>query len=371
MQVGPPSIRKLKMHLIKKQQIQVALIVLLVIILIWQLYKFLTPVAEVLPPVPTTAVKQQANIAYPTIPTVGEPASVTLPKSSPVALSDLESPSTEYTRLSSELQLIQMKRAIAESHEAIAVAKRNTAKAMAEMAQIAGNDIAMPSDSIIVPPSFSNDYELIYTGQEGGQWTATLMKNNQTFDVVPNTVLGNMKVVSIDDNSVTVMQGNLRKIITFNGIIPDKKMPPIPIVATAAIQPTMKVIIEGANPEVKTRPKEDKKEVLTSVSTINPAITSNGLAFTNLDPTHFTIQLIADIDQHSLKQFIKKHRLMDNTFIVATKKSGKDWYVLLYGDYPSAAAANTALNKLDEKILTWKPFVRKIGSIQTSTNGMQ
>lgn len=449
------------MNLTKKQQIQVSLIVVCVVILFWQLYQAFRSPADAVPPVPAKDAKGTANIAYPAtnlLSDAGHPSQ--MPASKPAAdtaaatLPALEGPGAEYTRLSSELQLIQMQRAIAESYEAIAVAKRNTAKAMAETAQIMGGSVTMPGGTGMEPPRISNDYELIYTGQEGGQWTATLKKNNQTFDVVPNTVLGNMKVVRIDDNGVTVVQGNERKVITFNGIIPEKAAAndvqasagSAALVAKLPVQPEIELDKASAKapaaaakpaapaasaiparpvkPVPAATPLQVHKEEAKVVSTVNgnsgetakvqpvtvkpaaapviqagPALPQHATSqaqplkpvadnhqpsakaktdgvkisavskatqqgISALKPAHYTIQLIADTKQAPLKRFINVHRLHDQAQIVKVKKQGEDWYIVIYGDYPSVAAANKALENLDSELKNWEPYVRKIGSIQ-------
>lgn len=442
------------MNLTKKQQIQVSLIALCIIIFFWQLYKlFSSPAVEMPPTVPQKMVNKDRELAYPIA--KSGPAAKT---AAPVAA--LEGPGVEYTRLSSELQIIQMQRAIAESYEAIAVAKRNTAKALADTAQIMGSNVAIPGSVNMEGPHLNNEYELIYTGQEGGQWTATLKKNNQTFDIVPNTVLGNMKVVSIDDNGVTVMQGTDRKMITFSGIVPvdepteetslaqNLPKPAAPVIklpvasevnhssthpqsqiaissvpvkattvenraqpaatitanpvltqpvtsgvtsappaalpalppgatlpnkappSTHAIKPTepkLASLATGSSTPIPNLTVNDKQDLQKPIEN-KPAATVQDSKLATLNPAHYTIQIMADNDDAALSRFVKAHKLSDKAIIVKTKRNGKAWYILLYGDYPNSVTANTVMNQLNDNLSEWDPFVRKIGSIQTDTS---
>lgn len=189
------------MNLTKKQQIQIIAISLALIILIWQLKAMYSESAAPLSATTKTAVT---------------PDKMALNK--PVShLPPVDQAQSEYLRLVNEYQTIQMQRMIAEGYEAIAIARRNTAKALSETVLITGSSANMPGSET----SRSNgDFELIYTGQEGGLWAATLKKGNQTFDVVLGTVIGNMHVTKIDDSSVTVKQGDKTRVINFSDVYP-------------------------------------------------------------------------------------------------------------------------------------------------------
>lgn len=290
------------MNLTKKQQIQILLIAIFMLVLSWQLYQlFSSP--EPVPNAPAKKAAENVAVNNPAKTAAQVPANVPAARRAASALPPASATELEYARLANEYQIIQMQRMIAESYEAIAVAKRNTAKAMAETAQITGGGIAAAGTGELEAARYSGDYELIYTGQEGGQWTATLRRNNQTFDVVPNTVLGNMKVVSIDDNGVTVMQGNTRKTITFNGIqteetaqnavnstLPQEKTPVIPAPAIPAIKPVhpvKPVSLGSAKPvdnQQKLLPAVEPKPVQTvaAPAPLAPAHQQNSVKSNNL-----------------------------------------------------------------------------------------
>lgn len=426
------------MNLTKKQQLQVSLIVVFVIILCWQLYKLFSSPATGLPAVPPTAIKAATPSAVsPALNLPAMKASIAEPVKSAMAMPALEASEMEYTRLSSELQLIQMQRAIAESYEAIAVSRRNTARAVAETAQIAaGTPVSMPGAMSMESAPVNNEYELIYTGQEGHQWTATLKKNNQTFDVVPGTVIGNMKVVSIDNNGVIIRQGDIRKIITFNGTAPvtdaidvvhavenssnplsvqshvaanpallkgntpvvlvNKSLPAEALSATLnrpamdvppvkAFQPTDQSLVtrpaivpvpsaSAARPlpsvVISNKPETDKnnRQKRLTVTTAGSKSTANVHDLPlMLNPEHYTIQLMSDNNTVSMSHFIKKHRLSDKAIMARIKGRGENCYVLVYGDYPDASSANSALVVFDDSLLEWNPFVRKIGQLQATS----
>lgn len=126
----------------------------------------------------------------------------------------------KYLELVAEYQMTQIKRMIAEDNEAIAVAHYNAAQALYKIGQLTSNfNIGRLSSVDDQNVSFTNDYELIYSGETNHQWTATLKKNSQLIDVTTGTVFPNGdKILLVDDKGVLIQQGKIQKLITFNGV---------------------------------------------------------------------------------------------------------------------------------------------------------
>lgn len=66
----------------------------------------------------------------------------------------------------------------------------------------------------------------------------------------------------------------------------------------------------------------------------------------------------------AIRQFIKAQGLKGQMAILRTQRQGQDWYVLLYGDYPSRAAANAAVAQLPAAVRAGKPWPRSFASVQ-------
>ncbi|CAM4423665.1 MAG: Cell division protein DamX [Legionellaceae bacterium] len=398
------------MNLTKKQKLQMSLIVLFVIILLWQLFQLFHSSEPDIVGLEQSSKESKLNYSSSNKPSVIpinlDQNKQKLDNSFPI----LNGPEAEYTRLSSELQIVQMQRAIAENYEAIAIAKRNTAKAMSEVSQISGGNFSLSGTNNLNNESLpvSSDYELIYTGQEGGQWTATLKKNNQTFDVVPNTVLGDMKVIRIDDNSVTIAKGKIQKVITFNGTLPinesDDSQTPTKVEkleisqsketqkinfpqAALTTQQQIKVsppqlalptttnatlkkseISENIRNKV-TKPINDKNEITSNkkvaFASNNPPIPLNdnkSLSSDEKNQNYYFIQLMATNDQKGIEDFVKKHKLFNQIQILTSKRQGKNWYILAYGKFPTIAAAKNEFENLTDELLRFDPFIRKMNS---------
>lgn len=88
-------------------------------------------------------------------------------------------------------------------------------------------------------------------------------------------------------------------------------------------------------------------------------------------PTHgapaagaYTLQLLGSRREAALRQFIAANNLADNATVVHTQRDGQDWYVLLYGRYPSRAAASAALTRFAPAVRAAHPWPRRVGELQ-------
>ncbi|MDH5191798.1 MAG: SPOR domain-containing protein [Gammaproteobacteria bacterium] len=88
--------------------------------------------------------------------------------------------------------------------------------------------------------------------------------------------------------------------------------------------------------------------------------------FLEQNPWHYTIQLLGSAKQQSLDKFIRRHKLNGKAYWFKTRRAGKDWYVLVYGVYPSEANARLALTELPPVLKSTSPWPRTLGSVQTA-----
>ena len=85
-------------------------------------------------------------------------------------------------------------------------------------------------------------------------------------------------------------------------------------------------------------------------------------------PGNYTIQLIAAHDRSTLVQYIA-NQSADRDFraelaLVHTIRDGKDWHLVVSGDYRSRESAQAALRGLPPAIRAARPWIRSFGSIQ-------
>ncbi|MDF2868376.1 MAG: sporulation and cell division repeat protein, partial [Gammaproteobacteria bacterium] len=195
-------------------------------ILGWQLYGLIAGDRVTSPPVRTAPIKPSMNgIAQPNqpmpatniaMPQAAMQPAPTVSNQDKQRLREISQSDTEYLKLIQEYQLLQVQRRIAEDTRAIAVAKLETVKALAETSKFGGPGLGSNSMAI---GSMDSDYKLVFTGQEAGQWTATLKMNDQLMDVVTGTNLPDgYKVMVVAGDSVTLQKADKQKVVSFLGV---------------------------------------------------------------------------------------------------------------------------------------------------------
>lgn len=109
-----------------------------------------------------------------------------------------------------------------------------------------------------------------------------------------------------------------------------------------------------------------------SVSSIKPDSIRNVVAVSNLDPqawvkmqnpSFYTLQLASSTNAELIKKYFNENSLTGKAGYYKNKREGEYWYALVFGAYPSAAAATAAIATLPEDLRKWSPWVRKLKSI--------
>lgn len=485
------------MNLDRKQKLLIPAIIIVLGVLVWQLYGMMhggssMPAAAkpALPARPAAATSTSAPgaspMAAPAQPQTARTAVPAVSEQDKQRLRDISQTDAEYLKLIQEYQLLQVQRRIAEDTRAIAVAKLETAKALAESVKYGG--AGNMGSNMPGAGSFDNDYKLVFTGQEAGQWTATLKMNDQLMDVVAGTNLPDgYKVVAVDSDSVTLQKNDRQKVISFLGVSesqvakqvnePQAKQteanallhiiapgqvkkkqpeavapvttdvnknqsdanaqseqpvkPAAPAVqhenqATASAKldknaltaaflgdddkanhaPAQKTetaksasTADAAAVKRDTKPVDDSKQEAKQGSkqqpveqkavsakpvdvqkpqakpdasakpaanktAVQPEAAKHTAVNTRVAGGNFTIQLMSDRSEASVKDFIKENGLTDNASYIAVRVNGQTWYTITYGKYANAAEAQAALQKLPKSARDWQPFVRKIVTSQ-------
>ncbi len=81
-------------------------------------------------------------------------------------------------------------------------------------------------------------------------------------------------------------------------------------------------------------------------------------------PKYYTLQVLGAYDKITLSKFLEQHKLKE-VAMYKTSFQGRNWYVLLYGNYSSYSKATTALAKLPASLRnSTKPWIRTFGSVQ-------
>lgn len=82
------------------------------------------------------------------------------------------------------------------------------------------------------------------------------------------------------------------------------------------------------------------------------------------DPLTYTLQLLSSMDQDALLGFVRSHPLNDLAYF-ESQREGRPWYSLIHGIFPDTAAARTAAEALPPELRKLRPWIRKLGDIQS------
>jgi len=172
------------------------------------------------------------------------------------------------------------------------------------------------------------------------------------------------------------------------------KLPSMPKAEPAKVEPKKVEIAQKAAPAAKKTESTRLAETITKEYKVVKAGSNNRLAATSknrtganrsivakgshderflmsLDKRFYTLQLIGASKQAGIENFIKEHKLQKRSKYYKTSFRGKDWYVLLYGQYPNQQAARHAIDLLPKHLSKYKPVPRSFDSVQKSISEFQ
>lgn len=122
-----------------------------------------------------------------------------------------------YLRLMQQYQMLKVERLIVEEQAAIAGAKERIAR-INETAMKYGGDTGVSASLSQPMNAEAGGYRLMYIDFQKGRWTATLNKAGQYMEVTEDTTLiDGSRVLAIDQQGVTLAQGDKKYYLTFYG----------------------------------------------------------------------------------------------------------------------------------------------------------
>ena len=81
-------------------------------------------------------------------------------------------------------------------------------------------------------------------------------------------------------------------------------------------------------------------------------------------PGAYTIQIVASLSQENLFAFAKKHFVGKKTAYYQKPGQDKQWFILVYGIFPTRAEALTAIEALPPSLQKNQPYPLQINKIQ-------
>lgn len=138
--------------------------------------------------------------------------------------------------------------------------------------------------------------------------------------------------------------------------------------------PPLEAVKEAPKEAVKETPKEVIKVVSKSatksesmpVKKVAVELTEQEKRLLKMKSNYYTVQLLGARDEKNIEQFIARHGISKEANCYRTKLSGKDWYVVVYGSYPSREVARQAMGSIPPSLKkeNLKPWVRGVESVQ-------
>tara|TARA_R110002110_G_scaffold271566_3_gene487035 strand:- start:58107 stop:59543 length:1437 start_codon:yes stop_codon:yes gene_type:complete len=118
--------------------------------------------------------------------------------------------------------------------------------------------------------------------------------------------------------------------------------------------------------------KKQSSHSATKTAASSSPYTSGEQYLLSTKSSRYTLQLMGGTSEAGVKQFMKKNQLEDKAYTYRKDVNGQPWYVVVLGDYQSRQEANQAAQQLPATVKqTVKPWVRKIGSIQSEIKAGQ
>ncbi|PFG55159.1 DamX protein [Vibrio sp. ES.051] len=82
-----------------------------------------------------------------------------------------------------------------------------------------------------------------------------------------------------------------------------------------------------------------------------------------LSPRAYTLQLAAMTSMEEVQAFLDQHQLNNQVRIYPTVRSGIEWYIITYQDYPTIQLARDAVNKLPGSVKSVSPWAKSLRQV--------
>lgn len=182
--------------------------------------------------------------------------------------------------------------------------------------------------------------------------------NSVSHDLIKNT--SNAPIVSHVAENV----GNSSASNKTNAVL-NQDLPALPILTQPSILLTQSSpAVMPAKPVVNPVPKKVAKIISKPITKSHLAVKNNIPKINNSSAVGYTLQLIGLSNEKSMENFVALNKLDKSAAYYHTQLKGKDWYVILYGEFPTQEAAKAAVTKLPAQVQAQKPWVRTLASVQ-------
>jgi len=81
------------------------------------------------------------------------------------------------------------------------------------------------------------------------------------------------------------------------------------------------------------------------------------------DPRHFTVQLVGASTEEAVRSHLRGYDVNGDIALIATRRGGKPWFVLFWGDFADRAAAERAVAGLPAPLKRVSPWIRPYADV--------
>jgi len=125
----------------------------------------------------------------------------------------------------------------------------------------------------------------------------------------------------------------------------------------------------GTEPSPVAKTPSASQTVAPATNPPRTARTDNASWFDNAPAQHMTVQLAGSSNVEAMQRFVADQGIAERSAILSTLRSGKTWYIVVFGNFIDRSSAKAAVEKLSDKARSGGPWVRKIGEVRESING--
>ncbi|ELB2039400.1 AAA family ATPase [Vibrio parahaemolyticus] len=118
----------------------------------------------------------------------------------------------------------------------------------------------------------------------------------------------------------------------------------------------IKALVEGAEPQAKTQSETTSSKPIVKFSFAREELKA-------LSPRAYTLQLAAMTSMEDVQAFLDEHQLNNKVRIYPTVRSGTEWYIVTYQDYPTIQMARDAVEKLPDTLKSVSPWAKSLGQV--------
>lgn len=214
------------------------------------------------------------------------------------------------------------------------------------------NPVSTEPDKVIIPP---DDDELATVNVEDDQITSKQQADRQELETLVNELETDLQssaakpALMLDTQWLAAMQAYIDQqndtpsvptSLTLDGALNLSKPPPEPPAATTAATDPLA--------ELTSRPDIHAADWILS----RPG-------------TDYTFQLMGSWEVREISKFIDQYALSGDVAVFSSRRQGKNWHALIYGQYPSRAEAQKARDSWAPPRDTLSNWLRRFDSVQT------